>query len=421
MDHALSPDEVKQIEFELLPKAFNPAGPISRKEMFRGRTLQISDSLGAVFQPSQHLVVIGERGVGKTSLANILYDLIGALGTKIPGYWYGKVNCGKTETFSSLWRSAFRGVRFTRKQVPIGFDVSNEGGKTETYTLTDTIEKDDLTPSRIVTLIRENPGIWIFDEFNTLPPAQSQPFADLVKALSDAGSPAKLVLVGVAESLATLLQDHSSIERSIRQILMPRMDRPELLEILTGAEQVTGLSYPTEAKNMVVNLSQGLPFYTHQLGLCSARAALREAVSQVLVSHVMTGMEEAMRASQESLKESYRSAVHSANPNAIYRDVLLGCAMAVKDPFGYFRQSDVAAPLSRIRGRKVVPGVFVSHLAAFCSEARGRILIRKGHPRNYVYRFGNPLLQPFTIMHGISEGSVPADWVESLKDNAYLL
>jgi hypothetical protein len=162
MPERLTKAQVEKIRFTLLPQAFNPAGPISRKDMFKGRKKQIDISLDSIFQPDQHLVIIGERGVGKTSLATIIYDLVRSFGNEVPGYWYGKVNCGVRETFSSLWKSAFTSVRLTREKRPIGFLVSSENGADEVFTLGDTIDEKDLSPSRIVTLLRSGvtPFLW---------------------------------------------------------------------------------------------------------------------------------------------------------------------------------------------------------------------------------------------------------------------
>jgi hypothetical protein len=297
--------------------AFVPSGPISRKDMFKGRSAQITEALAAVLRPSEHLVIVGERGVGKSSLANIIFDIIAGLSSQMPAYRYGKVNCGDRETFDSLWREVLRTVKFTHQEKRVGFSAGpSPEPQSVAYTLSDTLPDQELTPARVVGIIKGNPGIWVFDEFNTLRKTEAQPFSDLIKALSDAGSQAKVVLVGVADSLAQLLRDHSSVERSV--------------------------------------------------------------------------------------------------PNAIFATVLLACALAKKDPFGYFKMSDVTSPLSKLRKRRVVAGTFATHLAAFCSEERGAPLCRRGARHNYAYRFTNPLLQPYTVLKGLVGNQLKEEWLGAL-------
>jgi hypothetical protein len=50
--------------------------------MFKGRVKQIRNSLEAIFQPNQSLIVIGERGVGTSS--HIIYDRMKDFGNEIP-------------------------------------------------------------------------------------------------------------------------------------------------------------------------------------------------------------------------------------------------------------------------------------------------------------------------------------------------
>ena len=58
-------------------RVFTPSAPINKASLFAGRKKQINTLMNAISQRGQHAVLFGERGVGKTSLANILKDLLG--------------------------------------------------------------------------------------------------------------------------------------------------------------------------------------------------------------------------------------------------------------------------------------------------------------------------------------------------------
>ena len=45
-------------------------------DVFAGRREQMDRAFAAVFSPGEHAVIYGERGVGKSSLANIIYDVV---------------------------------------------------------------------------------------------------------------------------------------------------------------------------------------------------------------------------------------------------------------------------------------------------------------------------------------------------------
>lgn len=53
-------------------RLFNPSSPIDETRLFSGRLSQVSDLLGVVYERGAHAILFGERGVGKSSLANII-------------------------------------------------------------------------------------------------------------------------------------------------------------------------------------------------------------------------------------------------------------------------------------------------------------------------------------------------------------
>jgi len=79
-------------------------------------------------------------------------------------------------------------------------------------------------------------------------------------------------------------------------------------------------------------------------------------------------------------------------------------------PLGYFSAAGVAEPLSIIMKKKYDIPSFVRHLNEFATEKRGPILKKAGERRRYRFRFINPLMQPFIIIHGISTGLLSEDF-----------
>jgi MoxR-like ATPase len=56
--------------------AFTPAAPVDDADLFADRPEQVMACVDALFQKGLHVALYGERGVGKTSLANVLPALI---------------------------------------------------------------------------------------------------------------------------------------------------------------------------------------------------------------------------------------------------------------------------------------------------------------------------------------------------------
>ena len=145
-------------------------------------------------------------------------------------------------------------------------------------------------------------------------------------------------------------------------------------------------------------MSQGLPHYTHLLALHAVRACIDNADTEVSVSHVEIAIEKAVDDAQQSLKSTSYRAVTSPRKDALHGQVLLACALAEPDQFGYFAAGDVRGPLNRITNKNYNFDAYAKHLREFCLAERGQILVGTGVKHKFGFRFRNPLIQPLVIM-----------------------
>jgi hypothetical protein len=75
-----------------------------------------------------------------------------------------------------------------------------------------------------------------------------------------------MIIVGVADNVSRLIENHLSIQRCSEEILMPRMDKKELLDVLAVRLQQLDFSIDGDAKWKIINLAKGLPAFIHALG-----------------------------------------------------------------------------------------------------------------------------------------------------------
>ena len=382
--------------------AFTPASPVSEDALFAGRIEQVRRVIDAINQPGQHAIIYGERGVGKTSLANILSSrLFSRAGREAIA---PRVNCDGTDSFNTLWKKALGKIEMVQSAKGIGFSPST----TETVnTAKDLLENGErITPDtvrRLLGTIGSN-GLLvvILDEFDRLTnQIARRAVADTIKALSDHTVPATVVVVGVADTVGELIAEHESIHRALIQIPMPRMTTPELLEILDKGTTKLGMHIKEEAKSEIAKLSQGLPNYTHRLGLDAARVALDDRRLNIQGADVKPAVEKAVANAEQSLKDDYRRAISSPQKGNLFSRVLLACALAQADEFGYFAAADVREPLSRIMGKRYEIPTFANHLNQFSQPARASVLKKTGEKHRYRYRFTSPLMQPLVVMKGM--------------------
>lgn len=182
----------KNEKLQVLNMVFSPTAPIKKKDFFFGRMVQLERVVDAINELGQHAILHGERGVGKTSLANIMYNAYTNL-------YPIKITCHRDDDFKSLWQRVFSEVQFAKTTTGIGFKPIE---KKEIVNIGQQINKEEnVTPSFVENLILQLSAfkfLFIFDEFDNIKTKKTRTsFADLIKSLSDNVENTTIVLVGI--------------------------------------------------------------------------------------------------------------------------------------------------------------------------------------------------------------------------------
>jgi len=236
---------------------FTPNKPISDAEFFAGRTNELVRLLSQFDTPGLYSLLYGERGVGKSSLANVF----GFMASTLINSKYWKISCDSSTTFEDILKDPLKeididitiqhvnttdgteiGVKAKGKLRGLFADVSAEGGvsgKKEVVTVCEGPYKH-ISPSFVAENLGDHSGLLIIDEADRLVhPIDKQLLAELIKQLSDRDSKFKILIVGVAETGGELIENHESISRCLGEIKLPRMTNEELELIITkGADKL---------------------------------------------------------------------------------------------------------------------------------------------------------------------------------------
>ena len=367
---------------------FMPTRPINEDRLFSGRINEIIDLLDVIYEGGSHAIVHGERGVGKSSLVNIIE---GKIPDAISNIRIQKDNCRREDDFFTLWSKMLFDCDFEGRHIPDLLRNENRH-----FVVTKVLEA----------LPSDTQFVFVFDEFDRIDSIDTKrAIADTIKYFSDYPRNVTIIIVGVGFSVEELFGAHPSIERCCRQVQMPRMSSQELLQIIDDRLPQIQLQAADSVKREIVEISHGFPGFVHLAAREATLSAIRRKSREVSLSDFQQAINEAVRRAEESLVSKYHKAIYSAKKN-IYREVLLACAMAPRDAMGRFSASDVKIPLSKILGRQVEISNFARHLAGFCSEERGAILRKTGKPKRFQYQFIDAPLQPYIMMAGKKEGMV---------------
>jgi Cdc6-like AAA superfamily ATPase len=387
---------------------FTPASPVQSREFFSGRKDQIKKVLDAVNQVGQHCIVYGERGVGKTSLAHVLQFFIPLYNPDIKILPI-RVSCDSSDNYDSVFFKIFRllpPLKNTLRFVP-----SNKSGQSSIEFPEDPVEIGEVTPDLARDILtpygKEYRLYIIIDEFDCLLDERIQLFSDTIKNFSDYIAPITLILVGVAESATELVDSHASVERALKQVQMPRMNRDEIGQIIKNGIKELGLSYTSEALEFIVTISKGLPHYAHLLSLFSVRSCIQMGGKTVDFICVRNAIDDALE-DNHVIKNDYYAATTSPRETN-YPGVLLACALANTDEQGWFSQKDVSLAFGKLSNKTPLIQNVARHMNSFCSDDRNNVLCMRGEKRNYKFRFKNPLMQPYVILKGINSKAILID------------
>jgi Cdc6-like AAA superfamily ATPase len=370
-------------------QAFTPSAPVSRLDMLAGRSAQILEVSSAATQRGRHVALYGERGVGKTSLANVLREFFGA--DDLPSFQAATVNCSTDDSYASLWQ-----------RVLAELDIE--------------IADHEIQPDAVRRRLEQLPlpALIVIDELDRLADDMALTLiADTIKALSDHSVESTVVLVGVARSIGELIGEHQSIVRALAQIEMPRMSRMELREALKFGCEQSHLTIRDDAADEIAILSEGLPHYTHLLGLHAGQRVVQDDRTEITIGDVKAAIPKAVAG--HTIDDAYQLATRSVHKDALFQHVLLACALAPKNQLGFFTAGSVRDPLKVIAERRLDIPAFSRHLSQFLEPERGAVLIREGAPKRYFYRFSDPILQPFVILKGVSEGLISEEDLHMLQ------
>src|SRR5689334_10328513 len=257
-----------------LRDAFTPTRPKHNAALFSGRYKQMQRIIAAIEEERAHVVVYGERGSGKTSLANVL-----AGKAEDAGYFVLRLACNSELSFEDIFRGLLR--RMPASLLPDGIGATSRAG-VENF---DQLATGHVGVAELVALferIYEKHVILIIDEYDRITAEDTKAkFAELIKNMSDSAVPVTLLIIGVAENVRELLGKHPSLQRTLVTIPMPLMTRREIDGIIVNGEEKSGLRFDPAVRQHIADFAQGLPYHAQLLCLFAARNAARRQSSRV--------------------------------------------------------------------------------------------------------------------------------------------
>jgi hypothetical protein len=309
---------------------FAPTQPVTDERTFAGRTKVLKHLIEVIEHRMSHVVIFGERGIGKTSILHIIHKL-----ASDSDYTVLHSTCGARSEFSSTFRTMLKGVplRFHQSVSPATERGDQAGGLAS---LLPEGEFDARELSEVLSSITSTRVIILLDEYDRVESELfRQSIAELIKNLSDAAARVQLVIAGVSPNLDELIGYVPSIRRNIIGVPIQRLGSDEVREILRIGEEASGLSFTSGAAGMVEQLANGSPYLVRLIAYHSSMIALDSGRYDVREEDVDAGLERMVEETEARLPVLIAQRVRAANPGSQPGPLAELAAMA-STPNGWF-------------------------------------------------------------------------------------
>jgi Cdc6-like AAA superfamily ATPase len=320
-----------------LRNAYTPAQPVTDRRMFAGRTKIMTTLIRSIEDQRLHTVIYGERGIGKTSLLQVL-----SKAAQEARYLVVYITCGVRSEFDSTFRSIASHIPLMYHSAYGPTTVEGERGDT----LASLIGPEPLSVSAASDALAKIEGtrvLVILDEYDR---ANSEDFrrsiAELLKSLSDQAVRVQVLIAGVAANLTELVANVPSIQRNVFAMRIPKMTPDEIHAIIKNGEAVSDLHFEEAAVHAIIARCMGFPYLATLISHRAALVAIDEGRLSINASDVAIATEEAVDEFRGRI--SRRSQLQIANLVREGKLAVLGAlAGAAQSTGGWFTVEDITA------------------------------------------------------------------------------
>jgi Cdc6-like AAA superfamily ATPase len=312
--------------------AFTPSRPVTEPSMFAGRRVVLRSLIRAIEDQRLHVVIYGDRGIGKTSTVHVLSHL-----AREARYLVRYTSCSENSDFSEIFRAI-------ANDIPLIYHTDTDPTSTSAETdgvLADLLPPGPVSVSQMAELMAKLTGIRvliILDEFDRSESVKfRRSISELIKSLSDRSTRVQLVIAGVAANLTELIQHIPSIRRNIIGLPMPNMEADEVDELVRIGAATCDLAYNPETRNEISSLANGSPYLASLLSQHAGVAALDRGGTSVEPQDVSVAVSQALEEVEGRISPSMRHLIR----NVIGRQQrihLMEMATEALNHIGYIRR-----------------------------------------------------------------------------------
>ncbi|MAM09820.1 MAG: hypothetical protein CML23_05050 [Rhizobiaceae bacterium] len=334
---------LSDIEFKhILAENFTPSATIKTPERLFGREKHLQTIDRAFASPGRQIFIYGDRGVGKSSVAETAASLQND-SSHSPIYVACSNNSGFSEVLSAIGNSVVDITqRVERPGTPrqVSGTLLGSGGSytpagNPQFELPDSSSLNGaLDVVRYVLSRRRGRQVIIVDEMERIRDSKErEKFAEFIKNIPQLEDRVKFIFCGIGTTVDELLGAHPSAGRILETIALEKLHHNYLWEIIGRVADKTGVSVDREMNIRIGQISDGFPHYVHLIGESLFWAAFDddEVVDQLSRDHFKAGIDGALARAESVLRHQYDKATQKTKNTADYEEALWALADNMDD------------------------------------------------------------------------------------------
>ncbi len=236
-------------------------------------------------------------------------------------------------------------------------------------------------------------GIILIDEADAITnSSDKKKIAELIKQLSDANSPFKIVVVGVAKTGEELTAGHPSVERCLKEVSLQRMTDDDLKKIILNGMNKLSLRPDDVVVNKIVDISAGYPHFTHLVCLKCAESAIINGNKHITKETLKSALNEAVKDSEGALQRMLESTLRVLSKPQEYKFLLLTASYCNTPEF---RSSELRDKLKE-KFNLDVNSTSLSRRLTKLTDGRKLTILEK--PARGCFKFSDPRMPSFLKM-----------------------
>lgn len=376
-----------------LREAFTPTQPKQSVKLFAGRRRELARIVSAIEEWKAHVVIYGERGYGKSSLANVVVEI-----ARQGGITVLTAACSSEITFQEMFRNFL-------KELPLPYRGIASGGSNAARReghFASLLPAGEFGATELTEALRhltDRHVIFRIDEFDRIRSTEfKNQLAEAIKNLSDTGARVTFLIVGVAEDLDELLGQHPSIQRNVVGIHLSLMSEAELTKLIKAGERAADIQFEDEVRARIIALAQGLPYQAQLLALHCGAVAIEDGLKRVKPLHLQRAIDHVINLTPRGLERNFERAFADAEMKTA-KNILFAAALSPCDPWGYFKVFDLAKA-QRSLGTEVLSPEQIQPVLDLLSEGKSTPALLKTRIEHSTrhYAFSDPLLRAYVLL-----------------------